>query len=437
MKLKLRLSTVLKCFVVSALILSSLVSLRLGGLPSITLPRVLLVISYLWIIFTPDRQRAFIGTVRKCNYNGPILIYLLICLYTALLRGDINTFFGFFVDCYLVCYLLLYILRYYLSIDDFIRIITICMYIVCILGLVEFLTGFNVFTELAIGETDVIATSYRDSMLRVRGPYGHALAYGMVLLIFFPLTCYSHKENSINIFKNEMLFILVVLNMFFTGARSGIGLFGIELILLYIFTSKKYKGRAIFTVAVLIIAVFGIVVLLSNTTLVQYCLRQVFYVVDEIFDTDISVLYGGDRSISASSMARDRIWKILYDQTLNPWLGRGTSNIGTFMIDNWRVTSIDNFYVRTYVSLGFPGLISLLFLDITFIIKNLKMLIKSKNVGYGICLISSGLHIINLIYVDELATFKYFFLLISISTAISMKLKEGVDDHTVRSFDIS
>ena len=421
MELKLKLKTIFKWFIIATLMLQSLISLKLGNLPYITLPRILLVIAYVWILFMPDIQREFIALAKKCNYNMAIIVYLLVCLYTAIFRRDINTFFGFFVDCFFVFYLFLYILEYYISIDNFMQMLTACIYIVCILGLIEFFTEFNIFTEVFIGEANAIEASYRDSVLRICGPYGHPLAYGMVLILFFPLTCYSYEENSINIFKNKILFILVILNMFATGGRSGIGLFGLELILLYMFTSKQYKGAAFLN----IVAIIGILVcigsVLYNTELVQYCLRQLSYVVDELLGTNMSLLYGGDSSISASSIARERIWKIFYDNSLNPWLGKGTSSIGSYQIDNWLVTSIDNFYVRTYISFGVFGVIAVFILFFGFLFKNFFEFIKTKNSGLLICLISVGLYMINLLYVDELATFKYFFLIMSITVNIVMR----------------
>ena len=209
--------------------------------------------------------------------------------------------------------------------------------------------------------------------------------------------------------------------MFATGGRSGIGLFGLELILLYMFTSKQYKGAAFLN----IVAIIGILVcigsVLYNTELVQYCLRQLSYVVDELLGTNMSLLYGGDSSISASSIARERIWKIFYDNSLNPWLGKGTSSIGSYQIDNWLVTSIDNFYVRTYISFGVFGVIAVFILFFGFLFKNFFEFIKTKNSGLLICLISVGLYMINLLYVDELATFKYFFLIMSITVNIVMR----------------
>lgn len=395
------------------------VSIRISGLPLITIPRILLVVGYAWVFFTPNNQQKFWDLVKRCNYSGYILIYAFVCLYTAVLRQDINTFLGYFIDCFLLFYLLQYILRYQLSISGFLKIVTVCLYIVCVLGIVEFATGFNVFTELGIGENDIIATSYRDNTLRISGPYGHPLAYGMVLLILFPLTCYSYEENSINVFKNKTLLLLATINAFCTGARSGVGLFALELVLLYLCTSKRYRGKAFLNVAVLIIAILGIILIFYEVPFVQYILRQFFYVIDEILGTEMAVQFGGDSSIVASSIARDRIWKILQYQTLNPWLGRGTSNIGSFYIDGWNVTSIDNFFVRTYVSFGIPGVVGVLLLYGKFILTCLINLIQKQNRCAAVCLIAAMMHFANLLYVDELATYKYFYILIALSAVSS------------------
>ena len=411
----LKLNSVLKWYVVSILMLQYFVSIRISGLPLITIPRILLVVGYAWFFFTPNNQQKFWDSVKQCNYSIYILIYAFVCLYTAVLRRDSNTFLGYFIDCFLFFYLFQYILRYQLSISSFLRIVTVCLYIVCALGMVEFATGFNVFTAFGIGENDVISTSYRDNTLRISGPYGHPLAYGMVLLILFPLTCYNYEENTINVFKNKTLLLLATINVLCTGARSGVGLFALELVLLYLYTSKRYRGKAFLNVTVLIIAILGMILILYEVPFVQYILRQVFYVIDEIFGTKMALLVGGDSSIAASSIARDRIWKILQYKTLNPWLGRGTSNIGSFYIDGWNVTSIDNFFVRTYVSYGIPGVVAILLLYGKFIFTCVINLIKKQDRCAAICLIAATMHFVNLLYVDELATYKYFYMLIALS----------------------
>lgn len=422
MKLELKLGRLLVAFIVSLLLFPSIISIRIGALPLITLPRILMAFCYVWIFLKEEILTRYWHAVKGIKYNAIIILYLVICAYTAFLRKDMNTFFGFFVDCFLSYFLYIFMLKEYVQTKDIIRVVTICLYVVCILGIIEFVTEINIFNELTIGnEKNIIPTSYRDDYLRVRGPYGHALAYGMMMLLLFPIACYDCNKNAINIFKDPVLGILIIINMLFTGARSGIGLVGLEFFLLYCFTDKVYRSRSTLTIIGMVMIGVCCICFFSDNILINYCLRQVFYAVDAVFDTNIALAYGGNASIGASSIARDRIWKILKSPELNPWLGRGVSNIGTYVIDGWRVTSIDNYYVMTYISLGLPGIVSLVLSFLQALKISLWKILKEKNTLNCACLVSTLIYMLNLLYVDELSTFRCFFAIVAIGQCCKAK----------------
>lgn len=423
MKLRIRYSFVARCFLVSFVLFPNLVSLRVGGLPSITLPRIFLVICYLWLLVDSRMQSRFLRIISNNIYNFPIVVYLVVCLYTAVLCKDANSFFGFFVDSALTYYLVVYVLRTCLSIDDLTRLISVCLYVMCIIGVIEFITGVNVLSLVSLGEGSEIASTFRDSTLRVRGPYGHPLGYAMVLLLLFPLSCYSREERSVSLFRHKALFLLVFLNVLFTGSRSGIGLFCIEVIILCVFTSRKYRnGTVLFSVA----AVLTLVVcamLFADNTLVQYILRQLFYVVDQVFGTNFALRYGGDASIMNSTVARDRIWKVPFDSSLSPWVGKGVSyQTGAYRIDGWLVRSIDNYYIRTYISYGIFGVIAVLLIFAAFVRANIRRVFDEDKI-YLVCLTAGLLYAINLVVVDELATYRYFFIVLAISSAVTSEMR--------------
>lgn len=422
MKVNIRFENVATFFVISVLILQSLISLKLGGLPVITLPRIMLVVCYMWVFLVKERQAAFWRTARQCAYNVPLLLFSAVCVYTAVLVPDFNTFFSFFVDNFLMFYLFLYVMKNCLSLNKIISIVTICLYVVTIFGVVEFLTSINVFTQFSLSNTDVIDVSYRDDSLRIRGPYGHALAYGMVMLLLFPITCYRENDNCIDLFKNKCLLILIALSMFFTGARSGIGLFLIELVVLYLLTGKKYRTPQLLYTVIIVIACSGIVYFLGNTEFVQYLFRQFFYIIDQWFGTNHSLQYGGDASIKASSIARDRIWKIPFSDNVNLWLGKGVSNHDVFVIDGWKVVSIDCYYVRVYVAYGIGGIIALLLVVATFMRRSISGYVHLKNMGIVAAAIAGIAYLANLLYVDELSTFRLFLMLVAFSEALRAKV---------------
>lgn len=421
-------SILINGFLVSLLLLPSLLSVKIGFLPVATLPRVLLVLGYLWTFLSKTRVSAFWESVKGCAFNLPLAFYLAVALFTAVVAGDINTFFGFFVDIYLLFYLSLFILKNYLSPDRFIEVVSFCLMLVCLFGLVEFLTGFNLFNTISISNTPLIEESYRDDLLRIRGPYGHPLAYGMVILILFPITCCDKKTHRIDLFRNTPLFVLISLNIFFTGSRSGIGIFVGELLILYLLTDRRYRARQLLISEALVFGVLGCVVFFSGNDVVQYFIRQASYVVDQLFGTTYSLKYGGDISVAASSIARERIWKIPFSGFIDPLFGRGTSSNGSYVIDGWLVTSIDNYYVRTYISYALGGVTAFALIIATFVRRCFQVRVETNDRLALLVLISGASYLINLLYVDELSTLKYLFIIAALVESLSrLSFVEGGD----------
>lgn len=391
------------------------------------LQRICLVFIYITIFFNKQKLSLFILEIKKNAYTGLLLIFFLICLFTSIVRNDINTFFGFFIDWGLTFYLLIFLMKYSISYQQIFNLIKKYLYFVCILGLLEFLLQINFFEFFSIhigNASDVIEASYRDSMLRVRGPYGHSLAYGMVLNLFYPLICYNFIDKKINIFQNKFLSILILFNIFFTGGRSSLALFLVEVLVLYLLTPNKLGNSFMTYTIIFLIILFLILVVFGNSDISVFLKKQFFYVFDEIFGTNKAIIYGGDSSIQESSVARDRIWKIFAYPSLNPWIGQGVSKKMNFFIDNWNVTSIDNYYVSLYIMLGIPGLFVVLLICLKSIIdvciyKMQKCTIYFKRNPLLLLIgLSIVVYLINLLYVHEISTFKYLFFLIGLMQVI-------------------
>lgn len=404
-------------FLFSFFVLQTFLLIRIGSLPSLNLQRILLVVLIFWICSDKNKLGIFIQEVKSCKYNFVLFLYLIVCIYTAVFRRDINTVFGVLVDCYMTFYLFFYFFRKIFTIEDILRFIKFCLMLVCIMGIIEFITGFNFFTTFQIGIgniSDSIDASYRDGILRVRGPYGHSLAYGLVINLFFPLTCLDLKKNEINILNNIFLFIIVSLNIFFTGARSSLGLFLLEVLVISLLSPKKVNRKNLLLTLFTILTLGTIFIFFSDSEIVVFLKKQFYYVYDTIFGTNMAYEFGGDSSIKASSIARDRLWKIFLADSINPWIGQGVSSKIAIRIGNWNVTSIDNYYVKLFITLGIPGLITLVLFFIQAIFSSAKEYFIKKEPLFLIIFISQVCYLINLFVVDELSTLKYFFFLVAL-----------------------
>lgn len=414
--LKFTFNNAVKIIMWAFFLLQGLFAFRIVG-PNITIQRLFLVIVYLWIFFNLERQNDFWQSIKGKKYRAIISCYLFICTYTAVFRRDFNTIFGVFVDCFLMYLLFLYILSYVESPESVLNLICKIVSIACILGIIEYITGFNLFAQLTF-TNDVIPESLRDGILRIRVAYGHPLAYGMFLVLFFPFCCYDLKKSRIYLFNRPMTLMLVIVNILLTGSRSSIGIFGVELFLIAIITAKELKGRLLLTLIMIgIVGGFLLVAFLDNP-FIQIAMRQIFYMIDELFDTQFAVDFGGDVSISNSSIARERLWKIFDYPGMNPVLGSGVTEKKFFYIDNWRVTSVDNFYVNQYIKFAYPGLIATICMFATYLWNCVRGFWVYHSSVFLLCLISGAAYMGNLIVVDELATIKYFFFLLAFTKVL-------------------
>lgn len=390
--------------------------------PTITIQRLFIVILYLWTFSNSKIQKLFRKSTKRGQYTFVIAIYLFVCTYTAILRADFNTIFGVFVDCFLMYLLFLYFLDFKYSQEEIIQLITRIVLIACIFGLIEYVTHFNIFSFLTFA-TDVIPETMRDGVLRIRVTYGHPLAYGMFLVLFFPFCCYDCANNRIYLFQKPVILGLVMINILLTGSRSSIGIFCVELIIIAILTSKAMKGNLILSIIITVVIGGFVMIVCLESPLIQLLLRQISYVIDEVFGTQIAVHWGGDLSISNSSIARDRLWKIFNYPDLNPLLGLGVSTKKSFFINNWEVTSIDNFYVNQYIKFAYPGLIATIMMFIGYLWHCIYNYFKYHSKILLLCLIAGAGYMVNLLVVDELGTIRFFFFLMAFTRNTIQKSK--------------
>lgn len=414
--LKFSFNKAIKIIMLAFFLFQGLFSFRIVG-PSITIQRFFLVIIYLWIFFNSNRQNDFWNSISGKKYKVIISFYLFVCTYTAVFRGDFNTIFGVFVDCILMYLLFLYVLFYIESPESVLSLICKIVSVACILGIIEYITGFNLFNHLTFAN-DIIPESLRDGILRIRVAYGHPLAYGMFLVLFFPFCCYDFKNSRVYLFNRPITLMLIIVNVLLTGSRSSIGVFGVELILIAIITARELKGKLLLTLIMVgVVGGFFFVAFLNNP-FIQIVTRQIFYVVDELFDTQIAVDFGGDVSISSSSIARERLWKIFNYPGMSPILGIGVTEKRSFYIDNWMVTSVDNFYVNQYIKFAYPGVIATICMFAAYLWNCICAFKRYHSSIFLICLISGAAYMVNLMFVDELATMKYFFFLLAFTNVL-------------------
>ena len=378
----------------------------------LTMIRIMLIIMVVMIVANKDRLYGFVNTTIY-NYAFWILVpYIFVTFYTMVFRTDLKTFLNPFIEI-VIFFITIYAIRESIGIEKTISIILVCYYIMAIQGLIEYARGESLFKLLRTLDGALVGGSFvRSGQYRIMGPAPHSIAYGMILDIGIPLSALDLKTNKIYLFRRPVLLILLFTNIVFSGSRSSLAVFFLEVGLLFILSSK-YEMKKTILIGVVFLMGFGVfLAAFSGTSVGNYFLLQIANIIDELFGTEYAVQFGATAITQQSSEYRDALWYVFKVKWLNPLVGRGRAQGLTIKTDKGIVIgSLDNYYIVEYVMYAYPGMFSYIFFMIVPMIMMLVRVIKEKDGFSKAFLILSIGYAWGLYYVDSLGTLKFLYLM--------------------------
>lgn len=384
-----------------------------------TILRIFLVMLTFAIIMDKDRRPQFLDLIFKSKGTLFLIPYLIVLVYTMVLRVDFNAFLNPFIELFCM-YLMMYIIKYSLGVERTIRIIIVFSYILAVLGLVEYVIDKSPFAYLETIKGIYTGQFIRSGHYRIMGPCAHSLGYGLVLICVLPFACFDLENKKIALFKNPVLLVMLILNIVFTGSRSTLSVFFVEIFLLFLLSDKEKKKKYLSGGIFLVVAVALFLVVFKNTGVAQYILLQVTTIIDELFGTDFSAQFGaGQEALGSSSNYREQLKYIFQVDWLNPFLGIGRKRSFSCEINGSFIQSVDNYYIAEYVRYAYPGLITYIVFVAYYVISIVKKAFWSKN---GICkmlFVSVACYLINLFWLDSLQTLKYLYIPFAIFAVMS------------------
>lgn len=384
-----------------------------------TAQRICMLILCLYIFDSGKRVQELWKIIVTCKYTPFIALYMFVLLYTAVYRGNVNTFLYSFIEFFCM-YLLIYIIRDVFGVERFVKILLKFIYVLCILGIFEYIFQKSFFSYLEMIPGLFTGGMIRSGSYRIMGPCNHSLGYGLLLVTVVPFACIDFVNNKLNLLENKFLFLLIGVNVFLTGSRSTLAVFALEVILFILFSSKEKRRKVILNFAVIIVVTAVLLLCTQNLAFSRYILMQVWSVIDELFGTEYAVNYGASvTTLANSSDYRDLLPKIFTLNWLNPIVGRGSVYQMSVNIEGRYIKSIDNFYVAQYIRFAYPGLITYLLLLLSVLINMLVSWKKTKFGPFCCVLIGCICYFINLWWVDTLQTIKYVYILFAIYEVLS------------------
>ena len=389
-----------------------------------TMLRIMIMIMVLTIFGVKQRQKQLIECIRKAPNSKVLIPYIIVLSYTSILRVDMNAFLNPVIEI-ISFYLMIYVIQYCFGIKKTLRYILIFSYLIAFLGLVEYIIQTSPFSYLETISGLYTGRFFRSGNYRIMGPAIHSLGYGLMLITMVPIVCFDFEKEVIDILSHKLLFVMVGANIIFTGSRSTLSVFLLEVVALALFSTKANRKKLILIGSLFVVIFAASLIVFQDTTIVQNILLQITSVIDEILGTTYSTRYGADiDALSSSSNYREQLKYIFQVDWLNPLIGVGRKTSFSCEINGSYIYSVDNFYIAEFIRYAYPGMISYIVYLLYFLIRMLKNSIMKKSQISKMLFVGALCYCINLLWVDSLQTLKYLYLLFAIFICLPENLGE-------------
>jgi hypothetical protein len=399
----------------------------------LTILRIMIVLVTIMIIADEQRKNDFGKLILQSKMTIVLIPYMFVISYTMVLRADINAFLNPFIEIFSL-YLIIYMIQYTLGIERTVNILVKYMYLLAILGIVEYVMGRSPFSYLETISGIYTGQFVRSGSYRIMGPCNHALGYGLLLVACTPIVCIDFEKNHISLMKRPILVLMLFANVFLTGSRSTLGVFLGEMIVLFLLLEKEEKKRFIFSVLILAIALAAFLVVGFKTSIAQYILLQFANMIDAVLGTNFSLMFGGNaEDLNSSSNYRAQLKYIFTVSWLNPILGLGRKRSFQSEINGSFIRSVDNFYIAEYVRYAYPGFVTYILYLLYNLIGVIKRSISEKNVIYKAAFVGMAFYMINLNWVDSLQTLKYLYIWIAIFVCMERNSQDSMQAMAYKS----
>ena len=370
-----------------------------------------------YMVMNPKVFKHFMYNSMRCKFTIPLIAYLFVGFYTMVFRVDVNAFFLIFLEI-LTLWILVYVIRFVIGYQCAFEWIIRAAYFFGVLGLVDYARGRSTMLQLFKTLQTGAINFYRSGQYRIMGPCGHALAYGLLLLLFIAMACVDMQNNEVYFFKRPLLMALLFVNVLLTGSRSTSGLFFLEAILIIVFGNRRNIKKTLFFLLISIGALIIFLVVFHGTSIANYIMMQLASVVDQFMGTDYAAMYGAETTrLQNSEDYRKMLPEILKLDWLSPILGRGVKTGFSAEINGVIIQSVDNYYIEQYIKYAYPGMISYIAFIIGTLVWMIVQIKKYKTALLKMIFVGTICYFINLWWLDALQTLKYVYIIIALFVA--------------------
>lgn len=317
--------------------------------------------------------------------------------------------------------------------------------LVCVLGFVEAVFGFNIWSYLNNSGGYININPPRFGLIRIVSFAYQTISYGTFLVL---VSCIIQYLLSINEIINEkqkrdlkVIYVLVVMNIILTLSRSVFLIYGISQVMILYGKGAKKLLRMMLKIS--IVGVVTLFILAIFVPSVFNAIMNVFYMMMALFDKDYTFLIAnsfGTDNLNAVGTRLD-IYKWTYESIAGKtWLGIGfktpfsyiynSGNIWNTMIEK---NGIEVEYLLTFYETGYLGLILEVLVLLTILLDSFKKRKKSTDwegkVGFNyIMLVVIACMIAQYFMVNQSSEQYLFFLIIGLYLSYNNRQFSSITD---------
>ena len=348
------------------------------AMPSFSASRIIIIVTTLIALLAQKKIRI--------PRNSPIMIIALVWAVLMILLNllHISDAFSYatkeIFSIFLERVLLVLIVCTYVDseekIDEFLHYMVVTSMVLAVIGMVEFVTNYNVFELLETSTRDYLQSHYdRAGMHRTASSFGHAVYYALYCTCMLPFSLYLFEKTRRRLYMICMSFNVVGILM--SGTRGQ--LFPLFLVALsYVaFADKRIRFR--YVRALLAVMAVISVICIAVPDIRNFILQNVLSLLNELgFDVSVSEHYGtNSHGIESRIMQFSGVrWLILNNKF---WFGFGPvpayRGLVSYYYPNYgwvKTESIDVGYISWFLSFGLAGFLTNAMLFVTLLYYSYK-----------------------------------------------------------------
>ena len=330
----------------------------------------------------------------------------------------------------------------------FINIIIAIVYVsgvICLLGIIEAISGFNIFSFLNTSGDKIMINPARFGLTRIVGFSYQTISYSVYMIICACFAVYllnlKNVLNNRSIVRVRCIYILIVINIFLSLSRSAIIIFLMSQML---FLWKMGMKKVIKTI---VIAFFICCILLFFLSYIApsvfHQVKNLYYMIIAVFDSNytsfISKEFGKD-NLNAIGTRKD-IYGWVYEKVRNNLLlGVGFKTPFSYKYDSgnlWHTmitkSAIEVEYLLTLYESGIIGLLSEIFVFLSLICSclknNFKCTVWENKISFNFLSFVIFISMILMYFMVNQSSEQYVFnILICLFLAYNFRIKKGVNN---------